>query len=187
MYNHQLQYHRPGPEVIKLFSKLILLINVKIATIVGILTFISMINTTSERLKARNFITLRYFSFYEQLKFRAQLSWAWKKFYNLGACLSLTIALWMIWLRLYYPTQLTSTMNIIGERVFEEQYGEIDFYYFISLLIKWNSKLKKMKTIFKGGGGGSVVTTLHRYDKTLTLTFSRQKLHFKVILIAYDN
>ena len=23
--------------------------------------------------------------FYEQLKFRAHLSWAWKKFYNLGA------------------------------------------------------------------------------------------------------
>ena len=23
--------------------------------------------------------------FYEQLKFHAQLSWAWKKFYNLGA------------------------------------------------------------------------------------------------------
>ena len=54
-------------------------------TIVGILTFISMINTTSERLKARNFFICRYFSFYEQLKFRAQLSWAWKKFYNLAA------------------------------------------------------------------------------------------------------
>ena len=52
----------PGPEVIKLFScstqlstKFILLINVKMPTNVGILTFISMINTTSERLKARNF------------------------------------------------------------------------------------------------------------------------------------
>ena len=50
-----------GLEVIKLFScstqlsmKFILLINVKMPTIVGILTFISMINT-SERLKARNF------------------------------------------------------------------------------------------------------------------------------------
>ena len=32
-------------------------------TIVGILTFISMINTTSERLKARNFFIPRYFSF----------------------------------------------------------------------------------------------------------------------------
>ena len=46
---------RTGPEIIKLFSystqlstKFILLINVKMPTIVGILTFISMINTTSE-------------------------------------------------------------------------------------------------------------------------------------------
>ena len=53
----------------------------------GILTFISMITTTSERLKARNFFICQYFSFYEQLKFRAQLSWAWKKFFNLGAWL----------------------------------------------------------------------------------------------------
>ena len=71
----------PGTEVIKLFSystqlstKIILLINVKMPTIVGILTFISMINTTPERLKARNFFIFRYFSFYEQLKFHAQLS-----------------------------------------------------------------------------------------------------------------
>ena len=45
----------PGPEVIKLFScstqlsiKFIMLINVKMPTIVGILTFISMINTISD-------------------------------------------------------------------------------------------------------------------------------------------
>ena len=57
----------------QLSTKFILLINVKMPTIVGILTFISMINT-SERLKARNFFICRYFSFYEQLKFRAQLS-----------------------------------------------------------------------------------------------------------------
>ena len=63
----------------KLFScstqlnmKFILLINVKMPTVVGILTFISMINTTSERLKARNFFICQYFSFYEQC--RAQLS-----------------------------------------------------------------------------------------------------------------
>ena len=53
-------------------------------TIDGILTFISMINTKSESLKARHFFICRYFSFYEQLKIRAQLSWAWKQFYNLG-------------------------------------------------------------------------------------------------------
>ena len=70
-----------APRFIKLFScstqlstKFIQLINVKMPTIVGILTFISMVYTASERLKVRNFFICRYFSFYEQLKFRAQLS-----------------------------------------------------------------------------------------------------------------
>ena len=70
-----------GPEVIKLFScstqlsmKFIMLINVKMPTIVGILTFISRINTTSESLKARKVFVFRHFKFYEQLKFHAQLS-----------------------------------------------------------------------------------------------------------------
>ena len=44
-------------------------------TIVGILTFICMTNTTSERFKAINFFICWYFSFYGQFKFRAQLSW----------------------------------------------------------------------------------------------------------------
>ena len=59
-----------GPDDIKLFlnstqpsTKFTHLINVKMSTIVGSLTFISMINTTSERLKARNFFNFRYFSF----------------------------------------------------------------------------------------------------------------------------
>ena len=49
-----------GPEVIKLFSsstqlsiKFIMLINVKMPITVGILIFISMINTTSENLNGR--------------------------------------------------------------------------------------------------------------------------------------
>ena len=54
-------------------------------TIVGILTFISIIDTISEGLKARNFFICQHFSLYEQLKFRAQLSLVWKKFYNLKA------------------------------------------------------------------------------------------------------
>ena len=58
----------------RLSTKFNLLINVKMPTIVDILTFISMINTTSERLKARDFFICRYLGFYEQLKFRAQLS-----------------------------------------------------------------------------------------------------------------
>ena len=58
----------------QLSTKFTMLIKVKMPTIVGILTFISMINTISERLKARNFSICRYFSFYEQLIFHAQLS-----------------------------------------------------------------------------------------------------------------
>ena len=71
----------PCPEIIKPFScptqlstKFILLLNVKMPTIVGILTLISITNSRSERLRARNMFICRYFGFYEQLKFRAQLS-----------------------------------------------------------------------------------------------------------------
>ena len=70
-----------GLQVIKLFScstqlsmKFILLMNVKMPTTVGILILISMINTTSERFKARNLFICRYYSFYEHLKFCAHLS-----------------------------------------------------------------------------------------------------------------
>ena len=63
-------YVKPGPEVINLFScstqlstKFILLINVKMETIVGIFTFINMINTLSEGFKARNFFICRFFRF----------------------------------------------------------------------------------------------------------------------------
>ena len=52
-------------------------------TIVGILKFISMWNATSESLKASKVSIFQQFSFYEQLKFHAQLST--KKFYNLRA------------------------------------------------------------------------------------------------------
>ena len=58
----------------QLSTKFILLINIKMPTIVFIFTFISMINITFEGLKARNFVICRYFSFYEQLKFRAHTS-----------------------------------------------------------------------------------------------------------------
>ena len=48
--------------------------NVKMQTIVGILTFISIINTISEKLKAITFMICQYFSLYEQLKFHAKFS-----------------------------------------------------------------------------------------------------------------
>ena len=62
------------PSSTHLSTNLILLITVKIPTIVGILTFISIINATSERLTARNFFICRYLSFYERLEFRTQLN-----------------------------------------------------------------------------------------------------------------
>ena len=83
---------QPGPVVIKLFScstqlsmKFFLLIHVKMPTVVGILTFMNGKNSIlglSEPKKSR---ISWYFYTYEHLKFRAQLSWARKKFYNLGA------------------------------------------------------------------------------------------------------
>ena len=61
-----------GLEVIKLFScstqlsmKFIMLINVKMPTFVGILTFISIINTTSKTLKAITAFNFQYFCFYK--------------------------------------------------------------------------------------------------------------------------
>ena len=54
--------------------KCIMLIIVKISTIVGILTFINMINTTSMSLKAMEVFIFQCYSFYEHLKFHAHLS-----------------------------------------------------------------------------------------------------------------
>ena len=54
--------------------KFILLINVEMPTIVGILTFISKINTTSECFKQKKIVIFQYFTFYELLKFHVQLS-----------------------------------------------------------------------------------------------------------------
>ena len=56
-------------------DEFIMLINIKMPTIVGILTFISMINASSDSLKARIVLIFQQFSFYEQLNFHAQLSW----------------------------------------------------------------------------------------------------------------
>ena len=71
--NHRVNVERACPEVLKLVSfstqlstKFILLINV--------LSLISMIHAESERLKTSQFFICRYYSFYQQLKFRTQLS-----------------------------------------------------------------------------------------------------------------
>ena len=65
--------------------KFILLINVKMPTIVGILTIMSRININTEWFKQEKIFI--FFSilvlFFKQLKFHAQFSWAVKKFHNL--------------------------------------------------------------------------------------------------------
>ena len=88
-----LHFYRPGPEVIKLFScstqlsmKFSPLINVKMPTIVGILTFMTGKNSILGISEPKNSRISWYLSTYEHLKFHAQLSWARKKFYNLGPC-----------------------------------------------------------------------------------------------------
>ena len=58
----------------QLSMKFIMLIIVKMPTIVGILTFIIIIDTTYEDLKATKVFNFQHFSFYEQLKSHAQLS-----------------------------------------------------------------------------------------------------------------
>ena len=56
--------------IITEMSTIILLINVKMPTIVGILIFMSSANTTSECFKQEKSVNFQYFTFYEQLKFR---------------------------------------------------------------------------------------------------------------------
>ena len=77
----------PGPEIIKLLScssqlsmKFLLLINLKMPTIVGILTFISMKNSILGLSEHKKSWISWYVYTYEHLKFHAQL-----KFYNLWA------------------------------------------------------------------------------------------------------
>ena len=60
-----------------------LLINVKMPTIVGILTFMSRKNSLLHLSEPDKSWISWYFYTYEHLKFHAQLSWAQKKFYNL--------------------------------------------------------------------------------------------------------
>ena len=84
-----------GPEVIKLIScstqlrqKFILLLNVKMPTIVGILTFIDRINYHFLSFEQELSTIFHNFKIYEQLKFHASLN----KFSNLEAGLRILIS-----------------------------------------------------------------------------------------------
>ena len=50
-------------QVTQLSTKFVLLINIKRQTTVGVSTFISRVNKTPERLRARNFFICQHFSF----------------------------------------------------------------------------------------------------------------------------
>ena len=65
--------------------KFFLLINVKMPTIVGILTFMSRKNSILSLSEPEKCCISWYFHTYKHFKFHAQLSWVWKKFYNIGA------------------------------------------------------------------------------------------------------
>ena len=54
--------------------KFVLLINVKMPTIVDILTFISRITTASDSFQARKILIFQHLRFHKQLNFHAQLS-----------------------------------------------------------------------------------------------------------------
>ena len=98
---------RSSPEVINFFScstqlsmKFFLLINVKMPTIVGILTFMSRKNSLLHLSEPEERWISWYFYTYEHLKFHAQLSWVWKKFYNLGPKLFFSESLFILLLGL---------------------------------------------------------------------------------------
>ena len=67
----------------QLTMKFIMLINIKMPTTVGILTFISMKNTTSESFRVRKVFIFQHFCFYKQMKSHAPFSM--NKVSNLGA------------------------------------------------------------------------------------------------------
>ena len=65
--------------------KFFLLINIKMPTIIGILTFMSRKSSIVGLSEPEKCLISWYFHTYKHLKFHAQLIWARKKFYNLEA------------------------------------------------------------------------------------------------------
>ena len=68
----------------QLSMKFFLLTNVKLPTIVGILTFMSRKNSILGLSEPEKSLISWYFYTYEHLKFHAQLSWAWNIFITSG-------------------------------------------------------------------------------------------------------
>ena len=63
----------------QLSKKFIMLINVKMPTIIGILTFMRMINSTSDSMEAVKVFIFQHFGFYEQFKKMCSVKLSMKK------------------------------------------------------------------------------------------------------------
>ena len=74
--------------------KFFLLINIKMPTIVGILIFISRKNFMLSSALQEKILNWWYLIFHKRNKFHSQLSWAWKKIYNLGASMGADLSLY---------------------------------------------------------------------------------------------
>ena len=93
-------------------------------TIVGILTFMSGKNSILGLSEPKNSRISRYSYTYEHLKFHTQLSWAWKKFYNLGAR---PRPLLLLWFETFGPPKgfLTDQwINTENNQLTDKTYGE---------------------------------------------------------------
>ena len=55
-------------------------------------------------------INCSHFNIYEEDKFCAQLSWAWKKFYNLGACFTLCTSHIHVYMYMYITSAFNSLL-----------------------------------------------------------------------------
>ena len=116
----------------QLSMKFIMLKYVKMPTIVGILTFISMSNTPSKSLTARKLFILEHFSLYEQLKFMP--NWAEKNFITSGpGCCTFFFA--VVWMSVFWKLYILNLdyLVIFGyclERILHECSCIIEF-------IKW--------------------------------------------------
>ena len=90
-------------------------------TSVDILTFVSVINTTSERLKARNFFFCLYFSSYEQLKLSTEKS--------------------------FITSRSDATVNAddFGRVLFLHFHVSVNFAIFVQIFVKFSPKCRTKK------------------------------------------
>ena len=101
-------------------------------------TFISKIYTKSKRLKVWNSFICWCFSFYEQLKFRTQLSWEWTKINHIGPGLRFLVT-FTCFRFMIQPTQLQRHAAILTST---------KSYLIVEWMTKVLIKLHKLVSVF---------------------------------------